>query len=149
MKKEKSRSFRKKTSPPGRNGEGSISRGKRKGRKVAFFAGCTGQFLFPEVPKAAVEVLQRNGIEVYFPEQQCCGMPSLLEGDLPLTFEFAAFNLERLGEAVEAGYDIVCSCPTCGYMLKNVLSEGARYAAEHREAAGVRRRCGGQGESLS
>jgi len=109
-----------------------------KGRKVAFFAGCTGQFLFPEVPKAAVEVLERNGIEVYFPEQQCCGMPSLLEGDLPLTFDFAAFNMERLSEAVDAGYDIVCSCPTCGYMLKNVLSEGARYSAEHREAVGSR-----------
>lgn len=105
------------------------------GRKVAFFAGCTGQFLFPEVPKAAVEVLEHNGITVYFPEQQCCGMPSLLEGDLQLTFDFAAFNMERLGKAVDAGYDIVCSCPTCGYMLKNVLSEGARYSAEYREAA--------------
>ena len=109
---------------------------EEKGRKVAFFAGCTGQYLFPEVPKAAVEVLQRNGIGVYFPEQQCCGMPSLLEGDQQLTFDFAAFNMARLAEAVEAGYDIVCSCPTCGYMLKNVLSEGARYSAEHREAVG-------------
>jgi glycerol-3-phosphate dehydrogenase subunit C len=107
---------------------------EEKGRRVAFFAGCTGQYLFPEVPKAAVEVLQRNGIGVYFPQQQCCGMPSLLEGDQPLTFEFAAFNMERLAEAVDAGYDIVCSCPTCGYMLKNVLSEGALYSVEHLEA---------------
>ncbi|MCG6533812.1 MAG: FeS-binding protein [Syntrophales bacterium LBB04] len=107
---------------------------EEKGRKVAFFAGCTGQYLFPEVPKAAVEVLQRNGIGVYLPEQKCCGMPSLLEGDQQLTFEFAASNMERLAEAVEAGYDIVCSCPTCGYMLRYVLSEGASYSAEHREA---------------
>ncbi len=107
---------------------------EEKGSKVAFFAGCTGQYLFPEVPKAAVEVLQRNGIGVYLPEQQCCGMPSLLEGDQQLTFEFVAFNMERLAEAVDAGYDIVCSCPTCGFMLKDVLSEGATYAGEHREA---------------
>ena len=59
-----------------------------------------------------------------------------VEGDQQLTFEFAAFNMERLAEAVEAGYDIVCSCPTCGYMLKNVVSEGARYSADHREAVG-------------
>jgi glycerol-3-phosphate dehydrogenase subunit C len=98
------------------------------GRKVAYFAGCTGQYLFPDVPKAVVEVLQRNGAEVYYPEQKCCGMPSLLEGDSRLTLELAASNVEHLTEAVEAGYDVVCSCPTCGYMLKNVLSEGARHA---------------------
>jgi glycerol-3-phosphate dehydrogenase subunit C len=103
-------------------------RREAKGRKVAYFAGCTGQYLFPDVPAAVVEVLQHNGIEVYYPEQKCCGMPSLLEGDRGLTSELAAFNVERLTEAVEAGYDIVCSCPTCGYMLKSVLSEGARHA---------------------
>ena len=101
-----------------------IMRAKGK-RKVAFFAGCTGQYLFPQVPKAAVEVLRRNGIELYFPEQKCCGMPSLLEGDRDLTFKFAKFNTEHLIPALEAGYDIVCSCPTCGYMLKHVMADGA------------------------
>jgi len=99
-------------------------------RRVAFFAGCTGQYLFPEVPKAAVEVLHRNGIEVYYPEQKCCGMPSLLEGDRRLTFEFVKFNAGRLVEAVQAGYDIVCSCPTCGYMLKHILFEDAPNSSE-------------------
>ena len=105
-----------------------------KGRKIAYFAGCTGQYLFPETPKAVIEVLERNGIEVYFPEQKCCGMPSLLEGDGPLTLDFARFNIERLAEAVDAGYEIVCSCPTCGFMLKSVLAEGACYADTYRES---------------
>jgi glycerol-3-phosphate dehydrogenase subunit C len=108
------------------------------GRKAAYFAGCTGQYLFPDVPIAVVEVLQLNGIEVYYPEQKCCGMPSLLEGDRRLTLELAAFNVERLTEAVEAGYDIVCSCPTCGYMLKSVLSEGACHATHNRQPLGCR-----------
>lgn len=100
-------------------------------RKVAFFAGCTGQHLFPAVPRVAVEVLERNSIQVFVPEQKCCGMPSLLEGDRELTLEFASFNLEKLSEAVDAGCDIVCSCPTCGYLLKQVLSEGACHSLEH------------------
>ncbi len=103
------------------------------GPKVAYFVGCTARYLFPEVAKAAVEVLERNGVAVYFPEQKCCGMPSLLEGDRPFTFERAAFNLQQLEEAVDDGYDIVCSCPTCGYMLKGVLSEGAYYSKEYRQ----------------
>jgi glycerol-3-phosphate dehydrogenase subunit C len=114
-------------------------------RKVAFFAGCTGQYLFPAVPRAAVEVLEFNSIPIYVPEQKCCGMPSLLEGDRRLTLEFAAFNMEKLSEAVDAGCDIVCSCPTCGYLLKQVLSEGASHAVEHRETPGPSS-CGSQDE---
>ncbi len=109
---------------------------KGKGKKVAYFAGCTGQYLFPDVPRAVVDVLQRNEIDVYLPEQKCCGMPSLLEGDLKLTLEFVGFNLDRLCEAVDSGYEIVCSCPTCAYMLKHVISEGGFYSREYRESAG-------------
>lgn len=112
-----------------------IKRGTGQKKKVAFFTGCTGRYFFPGVPQAAVEVLRRNGIEVYYPEQKCCGMPSLLEGDRTLTLEFAAFNMDHIANVVEEGYDIVCSCPTCGYMLKSVWSEGACYAAAYRESA--------------
>lgn len=107
------------------------------GRKVALFAGCTGQYLFPEVPRAVVEVLERSRIQVYVPEQSCCGMPTLLEGDRKLTLDFAARNAARLIDAVDAGCDIVCSCPTCGYMLKTVLSEGAENAPKAVESAGA------------
>lgn len=109
-------------------------------RKVAYFAGCTARHLFPQVPKAAVEVFQRNGIAVHYLDQQCCGMPTLLEGDRPLTLRFVQFNVDRLVEAVEDGYAIVCSCPTCGYMLKSVLKEGAYYSAEYQESIGADRK---------
>ena len=102
-----------------------------KKRKVAYFAGCTARYFFPDVAKSAVDVLERNGIEVYYPEQQCCGMPSLLEGDRELTQEFARFNVPRLLEAAKSGYDIVCSCPTCGYLIKHVLREGAYFSQEY------------------
>ena len=108
--------------------------GKKHGRKLAYFAGCTGRYLFPDVPKAVVDVFQNNGIEIYYPEQQCCGMPTLLEGDRQLTLKFVHFNVDRLVEAVQDGYDIVCSCSTCGFMLKNVLKEGAYYSAEYQKS---------------
>ena len=106
-------------------------------RKIAYFAGCTANYLFPEVPKAVVEVFQHNGFEVYYPQQKCCGMPSLLEGDRKLTMEFVRINLEHLTEAVESGYDIVCSCPTCGFMLRNILKEGAYYSPEYQASVGA------------
>jgi glycerol-3-phosphate dehydrogenase subunit C len=114
------------------------------GRKVAYFAGCSARYYFPEVAKAAVEVMERNGISVYLPEQKCCGMPSLLEGDRKFTFKQAAFNLERLNEAVDEGYDIVCSCPTCSYTLKDMFSDGAYYSDGFRDLVrGLRAEYGG------
>jgi glycerol-3-phosphate dehydrogenase subunit C len=93
--------------------------------KVVYFAGCTARYFFPEVAAAAVQVLERNGLEVMFPEEHCCGMPALLEGDLQQAGAYAKKNMAPLAEAVEAGYDIVCSCPTCGYMLKKIWRLGA------------------------
>lgn len=107
------------------------------GRKVAYFAGCTARYIFPEVAKAAVELLQHNGVEVYYPDQKCCGMPSLLEGDRKLTMESAGHNLDLLSEAARDGYDILCSCPTCSFMLRNLLAEGAYYSLEYQESAGA------------
>jgi len=84
-----------------------------------------------------IEVLRTNEIEVYYPEQKCCGMPSLLEGDRQLTLKLAGANMDRLAEAVAAGYDIVCSCPTCGFMLRNVLKENAYYSSEYQASVGA------------
>jgi len=103
-------------------------------KKIAYFSGCTANYFFPEVARAVVEVLGRNGIEVYYPEQTCCGMPSLLEGDRALTLEFVRFNVPHLARAVEEGYDILCSCPTCGYMLKKILRVGADQARWRRDS---------------
>ena len=114
----------------------NIKSNSLKKRKVAYFAGCTARFLFPDVPRAAVSVLQSVGVDVYVPEQKCCGMPSLLEGDRKLTLEFVGSNLRQLADAVRDGYDIVCSCPTCGFMFKTVLREGAYYSAEYQASVG-------------
>ena len=111
----------------------NVQRNPGNSRKVAFFVGCTGRFLFPEVPEAAVRVLQRSGVEVYVPQQQCCSMPAQLEGDRKLALDFMRFNIRQLTDAVSAGYDIVCSCATCGFMLKNLLKEGAYYSAEYQQ----------------
>jgi glycerol-3-phosphate dehydrogenase subunit C len=107
------------------------------GRKVLYFAGCTARHLFPEVAKATVEVLRHNDIHVYCPDHKCCGMPSFLEGDRKLTMEFAGHNLNLLADAVTDGFDILCSCPTCSYMLRHLLPEGAYYSREYQESIGA------------
>lgn len=105
-------------------------------RRVAYFAGCTARYLFPDVPRAVVDVFERNNITVYYPQQNCCGMPSMLEGDRKVTLAFAERTVLHLAEVVADGYDIVCSCPTCGYMLKNALLECAYYSEAYQDQVG-------------
>jgi glycerol-3-phosphate dehydrogenase subunit C len=105
-------------------------------RKVAYFAGCTARYFFPDVPKAVIDVFERNNITVYYPQQNCCGMPSMLEGDRNVTLAFAERTVLHLAEVVADGYDIVCSCPTCGYMLKNALRECAYYSKAYQDLVG-------------
>lgn len=108
----------------------------RKGRdpKVAYFAGCTAGYLYPQVACAAVSVFEHSGISVYVPPQRCCGMPTMLEGDEQSTISRIRFNLDKLLEASEAGYDIVCSCPTCGYLMRVLLKEGACYSEDYQRS---------------
>jgi glycerol-3-phosphate dehydrogenase subunit C len=107
------------------------------GRKVVYFAGCTARYIFPEVARATVEVLQENCIDVFCPDHKCCGMPSFLEGDRKLTLEFAHHNLDILADAVREGSEILCSCPTCSFMLRNLLAEGAYYSSEYQQSIGT------------
>ena len=114
-----------------------IDRETSRSPKVAYFAGCTAGYLFPEVARAAVDVLKRNGISVFVPPQQCCGMPTLLEGDRRTTLNRMASNLRTLLKAVRNGYDLICSCPTCGFLMKNLLKEGAYYSAAYQRLVGA------------
>lgn len=114
------------------------SRGlKSRKRKVAYFAGCTAGYFFPNVAKSAVRILEKNGIEVEIPDQGCCGMPAMLEGDTRTALKMARITTDHLAAAADAGYGIVCSCPTCGYMLKTVLPQGAYYSEAYQEHAGA------------
>jgi glycerol-3-phosphate dehydrogenase subunit C len=108
-----------------------------QGPKIAYFAGCTAGYLFPEVARAAVAIMVRNGIAVFVPPQQCCGMPTLLEGDDETTFRRVRANLQTLLETVQEGFEIVCSCPTCGYLMKVLLRERAFYAEAYQQAVGA------------
>lgn len=106
-------------------------------RHVAYFAGCTVGYLFPDVGRAVVTVLERNGLPVYVPPQQCCGMPFLVEGDLPRAQARVKSSVDSLLEASRAGDDLVTSCPTCGFMLRVLLKENAYLSDEYQQSVGA------------
>ncbi|MCL4515750.1 MAG: heterodisulfide reductase-related iron-sulfur binding cluster [Firmicutes bacterium] len=76
----------------------------------------------PEIGKAVVEVLERNGRKVILPrEQQCCGTPMYISGDLQTARQVARANVELFNRLdVEA---IVVACASCGLALKKEYRE--------------------------
>lgn len=88
-----------------------------KGR-VAFFTGCTLNYIYPSAGEAVVSILTSNGWDVIIPEGQCCcGTPAFTTGDLDSGVVLAEQNIKALAEA-GADY-IVTACGTCGAALQH------------------------------
>ncbi|MDW7674368.1 MAG: LUD domain-containing protein [Bacillota bacterium] len=80
--------------------------------KVVFYGGCLIDFVYPEVGEAVVKVMNSEGYEVLFPEEQtCCGAPAKYSGVEEVAKLLAKQNLDALLE-VEADY-VISACPTC------------------------------------
>jgi glycerol-3-phosphate dehydrogenase subunit C len=106
------------------------------GRKVALFATCTVEYNDPAIGRAAVAVLERNGVDVALPPQRCCGMPYLDGGAVEECRALVRQNVRTLAAAVRDGREIVSTGPTCSYMLKQEYpwldgSEDATLVAGH------------------
>ncbi len=116
--------------PPGTPGRGPAA------RKIALFATCTVEYNAPAIGRAAVRVLEHNGVDVTLPAQRCCGMPYLDGGAVEECRALVRDNVRTLAAAVREGREIVAPGPTCSYMLKQEYpwldgSEDARLVAAH------------------
>jgi iron-sulfur cluster protein len=85
--------------------------------KAAFFGGCLVDFAYPEMGESVVNVLNKAGIEVIFPEgQTCCGAPARYSGAYEVAAQNGADNIRALLED-DVKY-VVSACPTCTVALK-------------------------------
>ncbi len=86
--------------------------------KVVLFYTCSVNYNDTDTGKAAIQVLEKNGVHVEVPEQKCCGMPYLDGGDVDNAKKHATYNVKRLVKYVKEGYDIVSPGPSCSYLMK-------------------------------
>ena len=88
----------------------------RSANKVAFFYGCFINF-WPDIGRKIMKLLNALQVEVVLPPQWCCGLPALGNGNLALARSFALKNAASLSKYIDAGYDIVYTCTSCGLCL--------------------------------
>lgn len=81
--------------------------------KVAFFAGCMTNYVYPGVGAAVLKLLAARRAEIVIPpEQHCCGYPVLALGD-PTTARAMAASHVELFAGLGVDY-LVTVCGTCG-----------------------------------
>ena len=91
--------------------------------KVALFITCVNDGLFPDTPRAVVEVLERLGHQVVFPTQQtCCGQMHLNAG-----YREEGLHLAQRFRDVFADYDVIVSpSASCVGTVRELYAASAR-----------------------
>jgi glycerol-3-phosphate dehydrogenase subunit C len=92
---------------------------KKRDEKVVLYYTCTVNYNDPDIGKAAVAVLEKNGIECSVPKQQCCGLPLVDQSMLEPFLKKVKENVESLAAQVKQGYKVVVPSASCSYMLKH------------------------------
>ncbi len=84
--------------------------------RVALFITCVNDTIFPQTGRATVQVLERLGCEVAFPEEQtCCGQMHANSGYPDLAVPLVRRFVKAFGEKA---YDaVVCPSPSCAAMV--------------------------------
>jgi Fe-S oxidoreductase len=113
--------------------------------KAVLFGGCLVDFAYPEMGEAVVEVLNKAGIEVIFPQDQtCCGAPARFSGAYEVAAQNAGDNIRALlGGDGDDGKDdvkyVVSACPTCTVALKHDFIANLEAVGRHAELPAARR----------
>lgn len=94
-----------------------------KRHKVAFFTGCYARYNETNTALDAIAVLEKLGVQVEVPEQSCCGLPLVANGDMVAAENKARKNIAAFKPWIDKGYKIVTTCTSCSLMLKTEYTE--------------------------
>ena len=98
--------------------------------RVALFVTCSVNYNEIEIGKAAIEVLERSGVEVVVPPQRCCGMPRMDVADFEGCRDVMQHTIRTYKKYIDDGYTVVTPGPSCSLMLREEyprLAEGKPY----------------------
>ncbi len=108
---------------------------KPKEKKVVYYPGCSTNYWNPQIGRAVVHVLEKNGYQVIVPEHRCCGIARVGYGDFKGARRAADKLIDELLALVESGHDIVTACSSCSLAIKDeypflLNSEKARLVSQ-------------------
>ncbi len=104
---------------------------QEKPSSVYFFGTCLMDTLYPQAGMDAMELLQRQGVEVIFPPRQtCCGQPAFNAGYRDEARKVAGIQLQAFPEDIP----VVVPSGSCAGMMKHQYAELFKGRSEQRAA---------------
>ena len=105
-------------------------------RTVVLFNDTFMNYNYPQVGRAAVEILESAGFQVELANAQCCGRPMISHGMLDAAVAQARHNVDLLHSYAERGIPIVGCEPSCLLTFRDeypelLKDEKSRKVAEH------------------
>jgi len=92
--------------------------------RVSLFVTCIVDQMFPQVGKAAVEVLRKHGVEVVFnPDQTCCGQPAFNTGYRDEARVVALHMIDVFERELESADYVVAPSGSCTAMVRKFYTE--------------------------
>ena len=87
-----------------------------------YFAGCYAAYRRPEIARATVNILNKNGVELsVLNEEKCCGVPPFWNGRPDLGRSLATSNVQAIKES--GAKEMVTTCPGCYMTFKEDYPE--------------------------
>ena len=87
--------------------------------KVVYFHGCSVNRMDHDLGKDLVTVLNAMNIGIEIPDQKCCGVPAIANGDVTRAKKNARFNINSLEKASgQEKKKIIQTCSSGSYALK-------------------------------
>ncbi len=88
-------------------------------KTVVYFVGDYANYHDPELAKAFMAIMEKQGIHVYIPPKQLgSAMAMISAGDLETAKEVAEQNIRELSDVAREGFPIICTEPTVALCLK-------------------------------
>ena len=93
------------------------SKCKKNGKKVAIFIGCLSNYNYTQVGESLLFILDRLGIDVLIPKQECCGAPAYFTGDIKSVIFLIDKNLDLFEKIIDDVDAILVPEATCAAMI--------------------------------
>lgn len=109
--------------------------------KIALFATCISDVMFPQAAQATVHLLRRLGHDVYFPQQQgCCGQMHINTGYYDEALPLIKNHVDTFKPVLDGQWDaIVVPSGSCTGSIRHQQALVANSLEEHRLAKAAQR----------
>ena len=104
--------------------------------KVVLFHDCFMTYNYPQVGRAATELLEQAGYDVVLADKKCCGRPMISHGLIEQARQVARHNVRVLEPYVEQGIPVLGCEPSCLLTLRDEYLDLMKGSAVEKVAAG-------------